>query len=592
MTDTAHYIIQKQILDVRHGKRGNAYAKQTEISTRYQKEVLPMLEKICRELCPKDRLIKIDRLVVDLPHMTESNYRTKWIEEVVKSFRQSLSHALLQAEEAQHSDVEVLRQTDADLQLLTSFLYTGTMHWSYTESQNRSLETIFSELLATEEKAVRRLLTKGLKQESFTKRLCYQFSIPLLAKLITLLQPTHAAEVRDCYKTLYHCFEKADYFSVYSDAAFLLNYYSLRTLAEHPYQNEKQFTRRVLRQISQRWGSSYWELLNNLFQYMKQEAAQYRKTALFFSLEALYKEVEAKYKSSSVHRQQEKQQEQETEEYPFQKEWQQLLLQTEQFINASAQEKKMLYKGLKKRLDEFIHLTENRTKGIVIENRSLAEDVAQLLRKLDQDSGARGSFHEEIKILLERLLKNINQQQKTRRNMPEGPEDALHPEAIYLQNAGLVIIWPFLTQLFEALKLTEKKRFTSEEKQFRAVHLLQYLATGAEGGNEHLLPLNKLLCGLSLEEPVPKQLALPEVEKESAEDLIKAAIDHWPMMKNTSVEGFREAFLIREGKLSRSSNGWLLQVEQRSYDIIMDKLPWALSLVKLPWMPEVLFVEW
>ncbi|WP_373396428.1 contractile injection system tape measure protein [Algoriphagus halophilus] len=63
-------------------------------------------------------------------------------------------------------------------------------------------------------------------------------------------------------------------------------------------------------------------------------------------------------------------------------------------------------------------------------------------------------------------------------------------------------------------------------------------------------------------------------------------------MKNTSVDGLRETFLQRDGKISRVENGWKLKVERKTVDIQMNKLPWGIGMIKLPWMNEMMFVDW
>ena len=83
---------------------------------------------------------------------------------------------------------------------------------------------------------------------------------------------------------------------------------------------------------------------------------------------------------------------------------------------------------------------------------------------------------------------------------------------------------------------------------------------------------------------------------ETADGLIKAAIGYWTVLKNTSPEGLRETFLRRSGKLSNRAEGegWRLQIERKTVDILLEKLPmgWSYSVIKLPWMAEMVFVEW
>ena len=52
-------------------------------------------------------------------------------------------------------------------------------------------------------------------------------------------------------------------------------------------------------------------------------------------------------------------------------------------------------------------------------------------------------------------------------------------------------------------------------------------------------------------------------------------------------------FLTRAGQLSVDAEGdWLLRVEPRTVDILLDQLPWGISMIKLPWMSRLMRVEW
>ena len=54
-----------------------------------------------------------------------------------------------------------------------------------------------------------------------------------------------------------------------------------------------------------------------------------------------------------------------------------------------------------------------------------------------------------------------------------------------VENAGLVLLWPFLPDLFQRLDLLRGGGFSSEEHQLRAVLLTQYLVTGGAEAPEH-----------------------------------------------------------------------------------------------------------
>lgn len=163
-------------------------------------------------------------------------------------------------------------------------------------------------------------------------------------------------------------------------------------------------------------------------------------------------------------------------------------------------------------------------------------------------------------------------------------------EGVFVHNAGLVIVASFLPMFFKKLSLlTEGNEITDKSK---AAMLVQYLASGKEDIAEFELGLAKILCGLEMEEAVDATVLLTIVEKEEASELLLSVIEYWSVLKNTSVDGLRDSFLLREGKLSLNEKGWLLQVEQKSYDMLLQQLPWNISMIKLPWMENLLRTEW
>jgi hypothetical protein len=165
-------------------------------------------------------------------------------------------------------------------------------------------------------------------------------------------------------------------------------------------------------------------------------------------------------------------------------------------------------------------------------------------------------------------------------------------DAIAISNAGLVILWPFLPRFFENLGLVSERKFESGAAQHQAAQILQYIVTEAEENHfEGLLPLNKLLCGIGLEEPF-SQTTLGPWEKEMAEGLMQAVIDKGPYWKNLSLDGFRTSYLQREGLLRHREGVWILQVKKETHDITLNKLPWQFTTVKLPWMNQILMIEW
>jgi hypothetical protein len=178
------------------------------------------------------------------------------------------------------------------------------------------------------------------------------------------------------------------------------------------------------------------------------------------------------------------------------------------------------------------------------------------------------------------------------------PVEEQEEAGYYINNAGLVLLWQYLPQLFKALGWIEGKTWRSEIEQHQAVILLEYIVQGELSKDtwEYDWTLNKILCGVPLETVIEQDTPLSIEALESADGLLKAAISHWTVLKNTSIAGLQETFLQRSGKLTyrAEGEGWRLQVERKTVDVLLERLPmgWSFSVIKLPWMAEMVFVEW
>lgn len=181
------------------------------------------------------------------------------------------------------------------------------------------------------------------------------------------------------------------------------------------------------------------------------------------------------------------------------------------------------------------------------------------------------------------------------KGLPSEPEVDVFSKSdkIYLNNAGLVLLWPFLQRFFENTGLYNEEGFVDARAAERAVWLLQYIVLGDEKELfEPQLPLNKILTGLEPEAPVTRPESVSKEELELIRGLLEAVTGYVPTWKNLSMEGFRQAYLQREGALSARDGQWLLQVKRETYDILLEKVPWSWQIVRLPWMNQILVVEW
>jgi hypothetical protein len=165
-------------------------------------------------------------------------------------------------------------------------------------------------------------------------------------------------------------------------------------------------------------------------------------------------------------------------------------------------------------------------------------------------------------------------------------------EGVVVKNAGLVILSSYIPMLFERMGVVSDGKFIDAAAQNDAVHYLQYLVTGASATEEFLLPLNKILCGVDLAEPVTDCVVLTESQEQTMEGLIYGVIEHWPDAGSNSVDGLRGNWIVRNGILRKEETGWDLTVERKSYDLLLKRAPFSFSIIKFPWMPKPLNVTW
>jgi hypothetical protein len=192
---------------------------------------------------------------------------------------------------------------------------------------------------------------------------------------------------------------------------------------------------------------------------------------------------------------------------------------------------------------------------------------------------------------LQKYAKDTHIEKKIKKEAPVIPE-GLPPESIYIANAGLILLWPFLGRFFRRLNLVGAKEFIDESSRMRAILLIQYLVTGKKEAPEYELALNKLLCGAEMDLEVDMEIEITEEEINLSNSLLTGAITNWEKLKGTRIGTFRETFLQRNGSLYYMNNRWELKVEKKAYDLLLETLPWGIQMIQMSWMKERLVVLW
>lgn len=258
-----------------------------------------------------------------------------------------------------------------------------------------------------------------------------------------------------------------------------------------------------------------------------------------------------------------------------------LIYEKSQFKRTEKKElkQKLWQQVLKYAASSAIHLKSSKIVGLLLINNFPLEDMG--IKKMTD-------FLLRNKIDTALLKHRINE--KDIDNPPERGQ--INEEGIFVTNAGIILLHPFLNLFFSNLHLVHEGSFVNKTTHQKALCLLHYLATGNSQPEEHELVIPKILCGFPLEIPVNRLVKLTSNELDEAESVMESAIGQWEILKSTSPDGLREGFLKRNGKLFNKNGDMRLQIEASSIDMLLDYLPWNISIIKLPWMKDVLNVSW
>ena len=174
----------------------------------------------------------------------------------------------------------------------------------------------------------------------------------------------------------------------------------------------------------------------------------------------------------------------------------------------------------------------------------------------------------------------------------EKQDQMMEEEGLFLSCAGIVLLHPFLSELFTSTGLWSAGKWKYEGGPLRAIQLLSYLSYGNTQEPEFELAFHKIMAGVDIETALPAALPLTSEEQTTCDELLEAVIKHWQALKNTSAAGLQQAYLQRMGKIILSDKGYGLHIERLAQDVLLAKLPWGFSTIKLPWMDRMMHVTW
>lgn len=555
------HIINRQVLELTIREKENVWAVQNKTSALVKEKLHPELDKLFTRLSNDEEIVRIDKLVVDLGTIQENGLEQVFVETAIRKISEQVNSLIAKGKSSATQETEQKNKADDRDLLITNklndyldqflfFLKNGYFPWWHeipgTEkfSPQSLSRNIFKEILNVDNDLLRNTFLPLLKNQNVRKRLIYQYNHSYLYELLKKLNAGLLQNLSAQFRILQNCSG-----SVFSEKRLSASFYEVVL----QYFENEQF------------------LINN------DQKIAFVKQILDLSLIG-YSSVEKENKladfiqSSEIVRPGIQQKD------------------TEILVIAAIQVAAEL-PFVSQHLNEII-LNIHAKSGAAID--SWINEFARISqKKVAEETREKQELTDNTEILSAEKTADFGKK-KVKESFSPFPQKAQEDaETILVSNAGLVILHPFLKFFFEGLGLLNSElQFKNTESVFKAIHLLQFIATGEETAEETDLVLNKILCGVKISEPVPQSVQLSEEEKEECIFLMKTVLERWEALRTGNPAALRDTYLRREGILKRTGSSWNLVIERNTFDIMLERLPWSVSLVKLPWCEEILYVEW
>jgi hypothetical protein len=584
------HIINRQVLELTIPERGRAQFIQNKISEIVRYKLNPALDAAFSKLAKSDEIIRIDKLVIDLDTIAESNLENEFVERTVKEISNKIGVLIKSGVKAEKQTPVNGKSLDIGagftfttkskdvLDQFVYFLQFGHFPWWHVPSGKKpipetdNLDEIFSEILKYDKTKLKNALLTVLRKNAVRQRLMFQFNYSQLDSLLSKINDKLFENYSDLLKTLLSFVGSAELAKHLNESFYeiALEYFSV----ERELVTDDQkigFVKDIFKNVLS--NKDFNEKEKILLEILK--TAQLKKQFLLHSetlliLAAVVRAATEELSSAS--------------------------LSLKEVILNIPERNEPVIKSL---IDSFNLKTEKViTKTAIDENEEIKKGIEKSTAEKEMETKAEDgdktiSKKDKIGVGGKTDSTDVKPEKSNNSFSLFPPQPMAGVDEISVLNAGLVLIHPFLRYFFEGLNLLDKELlFKSKFEAFKAVHLLQYIVTGNETTPESDLPLNKILCGIDITEPVPKNVGITEEEKQECLFLIKTVLERWEALKTTNPAALRETFLQREGILKKAGQSWNLTIERNTFDIMLEKLPWSISLIKLPWCEQILYVEW
>lgn len=579
------HLVHRQKVTLQVSKRDDAFALQSMVSYLLQNDLKTSLESALDKAFPPGKVVRIDTLQLNLGDINPNNFEQEFKSKFITVLAESLSAKSDSIANNSAGAESIISEAQSVADALIFFLEKGYLPWYSSTVNITDWETdILKILTKTEYQYLAEWLQEAQQQNSAViDRLILQFSDHLLAAIIqnaTTFTSNNWKQLFTDFTFVLSIFDKGkinigskkeqqpsatpSYFNLNSQTVRNQVWQSaFRVLLNAP---DKAYALSILKLLSAHFGIKDKHITNarekqissNLKTAIVKDA--FKQWVRFLKMEDGTISVKAKSDSNRNG--------------------------TEEDIDATSTQANTNKNDTEEDIVDFVAPADD---NIQIENSSDPGKSIDTNNLGNTDMAEKGTYADDNSAY---NSEEANKPTPNKKDSTKKKKQTDEKDIISINTCGLVLLNPFFKPYFERLELMNNNKFINEQARERAVMLLYYLTTGNTEAAEFELVIQKILCGYPLQQPLATAIKVSETEKICSDGLLETVLNAWSSLKNTSVQGLRETFLLRNGNLELRENGWLLKVEQKGWDVLLNNIPWGFSTIRHPWMENVLSVDW
>ena len=258
-------------------------------------------------------------------------------------------------------------------------------------------------------------------------------------------------------------------------------------------------------------------------------------------------------------------------------------------------ELKIIQYWLKKNiyLDSPFHLIVHLFEEVLENNQLISTRFFKDFRDADLDHTLETSnFIFTLKKTYDNFKNQLSEYDDPSKEGEVSQPDQEDSDTIVIQNAGLIILWPFFYRLFDKCGFLIDRKFKDDQSVQKGILMMQYLVAGSTEINENELVLNKILCGVAQRTQIDVKIELTDVELEMCDSLLLGVLKNWEKLSKSSVATLRETFLKREGILIPNELDYNLDIVKETFDMLLDTIPWNISIIQTTFMENRINIDW